>query len=836
MKTVRILTGVACLIALAGLSGCGGSGSGSDGKTALYTVSGQLTTPEFAVRDADVPVEGALTPGNNTDAEAQPLPNPFVVGGYVSPAAQDSGTLHFPQDTADIYRVYLHQDDSVRLDYFSALSSASPGPLSALTLEMEPEADAASGKQTDGAAGSPLKLTAQVAGYHLIRIRLNTGTTPVSYVLSLGGTGTSTAASRYGGLNFVPGEALVQFRGDVPAMRALGSGVEVIAGDTRFGFHVRQPGVVRSLSAAGDLSARLSTLAWIESLRTRPDVAWAEPNYLRRAAFVPNDPLYADYQWALSESLNMASAWDRIPAPGEGAVVAVIDSGIVKSHPELAGQLVEDADMYDFVSAASLDLDETPGRDPDPSDPGDKAYGTTSSFHGTLVAGVIAALTDNARDGASVASHARIMPLRVLGKNGEGTDADIIEAIKFAAGLPNASGRLPSRPADVINLSLGQATPDTALQNAIDQVAALPDAPIIVAAAGNEATSVPFYPAAYDNVISVSALTRDNTLATYSNYGSTIDVAAPGGDTADPILTTGAVEQGGGLYTGPFLASGTSIAAPHVSAVAAMLRAKRGSSFGPQAFRSLLADITDDLGDPLRFGAGRINADKAALKALDPDAELVSADVTRLLLGSPTDTATFTLSWPSGRTPVIDSVTPTTLNGGDWLSVEEVGTNADGSVTWRAGVKPGTELPTDTRLTGVIDIVTPNNTLRLTVNYLQTTAAIAYGDVGTVYVQLRDTQDDSRVYEVAVATQEGSPAAFSLSGIPAGTYILLASTDRDGDNVIAEDGEAVALYPVTTDPQELTIGSSLTGLSLGLSYRTPVASSAGSGIPTALAP
>ena len=185
-------------------------------------------------------------------------------------------------------------------------------------------------------------------------------------------------------------------------------------------------------------------------MRGRSDVASAELNTILQPARVPSDPLYT-LQWHYP-MIRLPQAWDStIGSPS--VVIAVVDTGVVLTHPDLQGQLVAG---YDFISSASRARDGD-GIDPDPSDPGDLALGTgASSFHGTHVAGTIGAASDRPTGEigvAGVAWGARVMPIRVLGLQG-GTNYDVLQGVRYAAGLPNDSGTVPAQPADVINLSL----------------------------------------------------------------------------------------------------------------------------------------------------------------------------------------------------------------------------------------------------------------------------------------------------------------------------------------------------------------------------------------------
>ena len=193
----------------------------------------------------------------------------------------------------------------------------------------------------------------------------------------------------------------------------------------------------------------------------------------------------------------------------------MIDTDILSNHPDFAGQFVDGVDMIgDSENAGDGD-----GVDSNPEDEvdGDSGDGS-SSLHGTHVAGTVAATTNNSVGVAGVAWDSRIMPVRALGRSG-GTSFDIIHSIRYAAGLSNASGVLPTHPADVINLSLGGAGSS---QSEADAVTAARDAGVIViAAACNSGTQDLEYPASCEGMVSVSATNQTNVLTGYSNFGPT---------------------------------------------------------------------------------------------------------------------------------------------------------------------------------------------------------------------------------------------------------------------------------------------------------------------------
>ncbi len=340
-------------------------------------------------------------------------------------------------------------------------------------------------------------------------------------------------------------EALARFAPD--AVRRLALGFEPI-GPERSGL-------------AWTLEVQARDPAFAQELRAQPGVLWVEPVLRTRISSVPNDP-YFPYQWHLS-TIGLTQAWDR--TKGAGAVVAVIDTGVSQQIDGLNELLPG----YDFVH-----------RDDDPSD---------EHWHGTHVAGTIAQVTDNGEGVSSVAPRAAILPVRVMNANGSGTSSDLAEGIVWAV----------DEGADVLNISLGFGGSSYAVQEACDY--AEENGVLVVAATGNDGEDNGVqYPAKLDTVLAVGATDLNGDRTHYSNGGDELDMVAPGGD-VDADLDGDGMPDGvmqAAPYEGEWiymLASGTSMAAPHVSGVAALLVAQ--GIVEPRDLRDALTRSAEDLGD-----------------------------------------------------------------------------------------------------------------------------------------------------------------------------------------------------------------------------------------------
>ncbi|MBX7100723.1 MAG: S8 family peptidase [Myxococcaceae bacterium] len=340
---------------------------------------------------------------------------------------------------------------------------------------------------------------------------------------------------------------------------------------------------VAHLAAGEDVDALLARI------RANPDVEAAEPLMTFHSSYVPNDPDF-EKQWNL-KAINMPKAWER--SRGKGVVVAVLDTGVAYENydgfiqvPDLEG--VTFVPGYDFVN-----------QDSHPND---------DHGHGTHVAGTIAQATNNGKGVAGVAFEASVMPVKVLDHFGSGTTAAIADAIRWAA----------DHGAQVINMSLGGGGRSAVLENAVAY--ARKKGVVVVAAAGNNGRGTVEYPAAYPGAVAVGAVGPTGAKAPYSSWGKELDVAAPGGDKsqgeAGGILqnTIDPQDPSRSVYASY---QGTSMATPHVAAVAALLWAA-GAKSPDQVEKAIFASAHPPQGQrgwTEQFGHGVIDAD-AALKAL----------------------------------------------------------------------------------------------------------------------------------------------------------------------------------------------------------------------------
>ncbi len=388
--------------------------------------------------------------------------------------------------------------------------------------------------------------------------------------------------------------------------------------------------------------------ALLERLCKDPAIEAVEPDYRLQAFDLPNDPQLGA-QWGVPK-MQVPEGWAH--STGQGATVAVVDTGVHATHPDLGGQIIRGRDCVND--------------DDDPSD---------DHGHGTHVAGTIAALANNGLGGVGVAPQSRVLAVKVLDQNGSGRTSDIAEGVVYAA----------EQGAKVINLSLGSNQDSFALKEAITR--AQRAGALIVAAAGNDGTREVNYPAGYAGVIAVGASTVQDQRARFSNHGNWVHIAAPG----EGILST--AKDGGYVKM-----SGTSMAAPHVAGVAALLSSKH-----PDWSATQLREALFKAGDPVAgFEANPACLRLNALKALHPEAvpsPVPSDDPTLEPVPIPSPlpvTSPTPLPMPSARpTPKpVPSVVPTLqprptdAPGRPWIGPLLVTPGAPGSVTisWQTGV------------------------------------------------------------------------------------------------------------------------------------------------------
>ncbi|MGO3847969.1 MAG: S8 family peptidase [Pseudoalteromonas prydzensis] len=419
------------------------------------------------------------------------------------------------------------------------------------------------------------------------------------------------------------------------------------------------------------------------------NVEYIEIDQMLKPFATPNDPRYDD-QWHYYEQaggLNLPTAWDT--ATGSGVTVAVLDTGY-RPHIDLNANILPGYDMISDTFVAN----DGGARDSDARDPGDAitanecgyTHGAqSSSWHGTHVAGTVAAVTNNGEGVAGVAYDAKVVPVRVLGKCG-GLTSDIADGIIWASGGSVSGVPSNANPADVINMSLGgSGSCSSTTQNAINQ--ARNNGTVIVIAAGNDNDNANNYnPGNCNGVVNVASVGRNGGRAYYSNYGTSIDVAAPGGaqsfaNDSQGVLSTHNSGSSSPSSDSYHYSQGTSMAAPHVAGVAALIKQAKPNAT-PDEIESILKSTTRSFAASCNnCGTGIVDAAAAVAAAggtTPPPPtgnELLDGQALTGLSGGASSTTFYTMTVPSGASNVTF-----TMSGG----------SGDADMYVRAGSAPTT--------------------------------------------------------------------------------------------------------------------------------------------------
>ncbi|CAM3789865.1 S8 family peptidase [Mesobacillus thioparans] len=319
-------------------------------------------------------------------------------------------------------------------------------------------------------------------------------------------------------------------------------------------------------------STFMETPQMIEYFNQRQNVEYAEPNFIlmQNEVTAPNDLLYQEnYQWNLP-AIGTEEGWN-ITKGKEQIEIAIVDTGVDLDHPELKNRIVPGYNVIDEK------------REPD-----------DDNGHGTHVAGIIASETNNREGVAGMTWFSKIMPVKAMGAKGYGTTFDIAKGIVWAV----------DHGADVINMSLGNYQPSKVLEEAVRY--AYDKNVVMVSAAGNDGSNQPTYPSAYPEVLSVAAVDYNGNRANFSNYGDYIDIAAPGVNIPSTFFNS----QYAAL-------SGTSMAAPHVAGLAALIKSANPDLKSSQVINIIKSSAIDlgDQGKDIEYGNGLIDVNSALQEA-----------------------------------------------------------------------------------------------------------------------------------------------------------------------------------------------------------------------------
>lgn len=539
---------------------------------------------------------------------------------------------------------------------------------------------------------------------------------------------------------------------------------------------------------------------------------FVEPNLELSTAGLSTNDSAAAYQWA-PEQIGVENAW-ATTSGADHVNVAVIDTGFLVNHPDLEGAFV---DGWNFV-----DDNNNPAATPQ-----------LSLQHGTHVAGIIAARKDNGRDIAGIAPNVKVMPIKIMKPSCVcGSLYDAMQGILWAAGLDNSAGTKAEKPAKVINLSID--LPKSHSNVLADTVSAAANAgSVVVWAAGNNSSRINVteeHSLKTPGLVVVSASGLYGKMASYSNYGSAIDLIAPGGDSdtnngSQRIRSlNGRINSDGSGSYGASNMQGTSQAAPHVAGVFALM-ASIWPNFNPTSVESLLEAelLTQDTGVNGRddyHGFGRIDAQRAvesAANAASNSGNLPHNSTLRLTAnpgelnfgGSFTQLAANIEANQNGISPLQVSYTP------NWVSLRAVDTDASGLGDWLVTIDR--EQLSSERYESVVILESEGRRLYLPVS--------AYGEgylaqgtgVGKMLVEFLNPQTKRREHFVQAEVDSSDRFSYNTANVSAGDYIIRASSDLDNNGVFCETGEFCGY--IKDDPEETTRiddASSLNGSMINL--------------------
>jgi serine protease len=541
----------------------------------------------------------------------------------------------------------------------------------------------------------------------------------------------------------------------------------------------------------------------ITRIETLDELAYAEPNLILRMTKTPNDDYYP-FQWHYS-AMKLPAAWD-ITTGSADIVGAVIDTGIILNHPDLASRVIGSADLIDDSGTAN----DGDGRDNNGDDPGDNSCGDgCHSHHGSHVAGTMGAVTNNASMVSGVTWDGGLLAVRVLGQGG-GTLFDIAGGIYWAIGDEVDGVATNSQPADVLNLSLGGPGESQAMSDAVaDAVAA---GAIVLVAAGNENDDASGYtPANAPEAITVAAIGNTGgsqsrpSRAPYSNFGDVVDIAAPGGDQsvdldqdgqADGVLSTVGSDV-------EFL-QGTSMATPHVAGLAMLMKSLNPTITQTQAKIALQEASDPDIDCAQGCGTGTIDAARTLLgiEGLANEAFIVaSPSVTRIGRGD--DDAVITLENVGGASTTVelsvggpdrDKITLSTLTG----TIEAGGTLQVDVTIARTGEDTGEATVTVAASGRVVE-----SQLQWNADVISVAKSVAVAAVSFV-----EDSDEIKVERIVVTTSV-EEYFYKLFNLTPGDYLVIGLSDDDGDDEL-EDNEGIGVYPSIQEPVFLTVEAAVT--------------------------
>ena len=571
--------------------------------------------------------------------------------------------------------------------------------------------------------------------------------------------------------------------------------------------------------------------ALVQSLASAPGVRYAESNQRMVPLAVPNDPRYRE-QWHYA-NMNLPAAWD-ITTGVDSMVVAVLDTGIVP-HPDLDSRVLPGIDFISDVASAG----DGNGLDNDPNDVGGDLPTGGSSFHGTHVAGTIGAVSNNGTGVAGVTWKGKLLPVRVLGKQG-GSLSDIAAGMNWASGGTVPGARANTTPARVINMSLGgTGTAPQSLQDIVSSAANRNPSVIFVIAAGNEnqdATNT--FPCNMQNVICVGSVRFNGKRSSFSNYGTRVDVMATGGQMSEDL--NGDNFPDGVLSTLPTTTrqpgydrhNGTSMAAPHVAGVVALMLAVNPDLPFAQV-ETILKETADTASRCTEgCGAGLVNAQAAVLRAKgasDPNAPSKLSVTTTQLSFSGGGSQELTVRNVGGGTLAVNASLTGAQASAVSLSSRSLSIGAYKSVPLTVTVNPGSLA--NGSYVATLSLTSSAGSAEVLVKFRVGATQDKDAVIAFLY---EDAQGEYQIDDEdgAWLVTSGSGYSYSVSIKPR-TYYVLASIDDTGNGKYFEEGDRVGLWRDFADMEAVDVKESQTLKNVSFSLvpykvtQEPVASKVG---------
>ena len=838
-------------------------------------ISGDLLLSGGGTLDSDINDVNSVYQSNNTIATAQSLPSPDVlkVWGFVTKDATaiDGQRFANSNDEVDIYRVSLAMDQSINLNIKTHTDETGVENGNDLDLYLYSIADTQSPVDSSLSSGEVETITAPADGEYYIVVSAFCGksTYTLSSALLLDTADSSQTLSQALSFNgdFVAGQVIAKLKTELLAPQdkstqtmSAQAAIQITSLSTRnnvsmirghanrvslFAINTNSKAETSQLQQQdkqdslfdGRYGIGLSSkdrqafeiIKTVKRLRTDSAIQYAEPNYIQQISALPNDAYY-NFQWHYP-AINLPQTWD-ITTGDASVVVAVIDTGVFMAHEDLTGNLLSTG--FDFIASSSISNDGD-GIDANPDDPGDNLDLSQSSWHGTHVTGTIAASSNNTTGVAGIARDIRIMPIRALGVGG-GSTYDVSQSILYAAGLSNDSNTVPVQAADIINLSLGSSWFS---QSQADAIKTVQDAGvIIIAAAGNNSSSEPHYPANYSGVISVAAVGMSNEQASYSNFGPEIDLVAPGGDNSidgnnDGQLDTTIVSTFVNTYTGSRQSGyaayqGTSMATPHVTGVVALMKSVY-PELSPVLLNKLIANgsITIDLsGDGANtrndtYGYGMIDALKAVQQAQALATGATPPTYDEISIRKEIDTMASATQQTISITKLSGSYSVASIQlSFPWATLTPLGVDTDGNGVidgdgmgdYQLDIDRGS-LIEDLYILDIIFIMDNGDEYSTQVNVSDSVTEQL--NVGTVYLLLLEATTRNVIVQKQIIL-DSSTVPFSIDSIPDGNYVIFAGTDFDGDRKIESNELFGADGGTSTPTVHSVIGNDISGVSLSI--------------------